>query len=390
MLSDAKVRASKSRDRPYKLSDGRGLYLLVNPSGGRLWRFRYRYAGVEKLLAMGKYPDTSLQKAREQRDEARVVLAGGGDPGMKRKIEKTALVNTFEAIAKEWLEMKRGYLTESTWQRDRDQLMKMVGPYLGKRPISTIEAPDLLAVLRGLEKRGVNDTAHRVRAVCGRVFRYAIATGRARHDISADLKGALAPKRSVSYAAITDPRKVGELLRAIDGFQGQRTTYFAIRIAPYVFVRPGELRGAEWSEISLEAAEWRIPAERMKMREAHVVPLSRQVVELFRELRVHTGNGPLVFPAIGRQPRPMSENTVGAALRRIGYSNEEMTAHGFRSLASTLLNEQGWNPNLIELQLAHKERNKVRAAYNRAQRLAERRQMMQAWADYLDGLRASN
>jgi hypothetical protein len=220
MLSDTKVRVSKSRDRPYKLCDARGLYLLLKPNGGRLWRFRYRYAGVEKLLAMGQYPDTSLQKGREKRDEARVILAGGGDPGMKREIEKSALVNTFEAIAKEWLEMKHGYLTESTWQRDRDQLIKMVGPYLGKRPISAIEAPHLLAVLRGLEKRGVNDTAHRVRAVCGRVFRYAIATGRARHDISADLKGALAPKRTVSYAAITDPRKVGELLRAAGARNG--------------------------------------------------------------------------------------------------------------------------------------------------------------------------
>jgi integrase len=388
-LTDTQVRTARMLDRPYKLSDGRGLYLLVNPNGSRLWRFRYRLAGVEKLLSLGNYPDTSLQKARMKRDAARTLLADGGDPSAKRKAEKHAQSATFAAVAEEWLETKRATLTDSTWQRDKDQLFKIVGPHLGKKPIAAIEAPDLLAVLRKLEKRGVNDTAHRVRAVCGRVFRYAIATGRASRDISADLKGALAPKGTVSYAAITDPRGVGELLRAIDGFGGQQTTHAALRLAPYVFVRPGELRAAEWSEISFELAEWRIPAERMKMKEQHIVPLARQVIELFRELQIHTGGGRFVFPALGRHMRPMSENTISVALRRIGYSNEQMTAHGFRSLASTLLNEQGWNPDLIELQLAHKERNKVRAAYNRAQRLAERRQMMQAWADYIDGLRAT-
>jgi integrase len=382
-LTDTEVRKARILDKPYKLGDERGLYLLVNPSGSRLWRFKYRVAGVEKLLSLGSYPDTSLQKARAKRDAARILLADGGDPGAKRKAEKRAQSATFAAVAEEWLQTKRATLTDSTWQRDRDQLFKIVGPYLGKRPIAAIEAPDLLAVLRKLEKRGVNDTAHRVRAVCGRVFRYAIATGRASRDISADLKGALAPKGTVSYAAITDPRGVGELLRAIDGFGGQKTTHAALRLAPYVFVRPGELRGAEWSEISFELAEWRIPAERMKMKEQHIVPLARQVIELFQELQIHTGGGRFVFPALGRHMRPMSENTISVALRRIGYSNEQMTAHGFRSVASTLLNEQGWNPDLIELQLAHKERNKVRAAYNRAQRLAERRQMMQAWADYL-------
>ncbi len=388
-LTDTEVRKARILDKPYKLADERGLYLLVNPTGSRLWRFKYRIGGVEKLLSLGNYPDTSLQKARAKRDAARTLLADGGDPGAKRKAEKSAQSDTFEAVAEEWLQTKRATLTDSTWQRDRDQLVKIVGPHLGKKPITAIEAPDLLAVLRKLEKRGVNDTAHRVRAVCGRVFRYAIATGRARRDISADLKGALAPKGTISYAAITDPRGVGELLRAIDGFAGQRTTHAALRLAPYVFVRPGELRGAEWSEISFELAEWRIPAARMKMKEQHIVPLARQVIELFQELQIHTGGGRFVFPALGRYMRPMSENTISVALRRIGYSNEQMTAHGFRSLASTLLNEQGWNPDLIELQLAHKERNKVRAAYNRAQRLAERRQMMQAWADYLDGLRAS-
>jgi integrase len=263
----------------------------------------------------------------------------------------------------------------------------MVGPYLASRPIADIEAPELLAVLRRLERKGVRDTAHRVRAVCGRVFRYAIATGRARRDISADLKGALAPKGTQNYASVTDPLRVGELLRAIADYDGQRTTHGALRLAPYVFVRPGELRGAAWEEFDLRRSEWRIPGERMKMRELHIVPLARQVVEILRDLQPHTGRGRYVFPAIGGQPRPLSENTLNAALRRIGYGHDEMTAHGFRTMASTLLNELGWNPDLIELQLAHKKRNKMRAACNRAQSVAERRNMMQAWADYLDELR---
>ena len=316
------------------------------------------------------------------------LVADAIDPSAKRKAEKSAHTETFAALAEEWLETKRDTLTASTWQRDRDQLVKLVGPYLGKRPIAEIEAPELLEILKRLEKRGVRDTAHRVRAVCGRVFRYAIATGRTKRDISADLKGALAPKGTHSYAAITDLGKVGQLMRAIADYDGQRTTHAALRLAAYLFVRPGELRGAEWQEIDLENSEWRIPAERMKMREQHIVPLAQQAVAVLKELQGLTGGGLYVFPAIGPKARPMSENTLGAALRRLGYSSEEMTAHGFRTLASTLLNEQGWHPDLIELQLAHKERNKVRAAYNRAQRLAERRKMMQAWADYLDSLRA--
>jgi integrase len=387
-LTETAIRAAKARPKAYKLFDEKGLFLLVTPAGTRLWRFKYRLTGVEKLLALGSYPEVSLKLARSRRDDARKLLANDVDPSAKRKAEKSAQAETFASVANEWLESKKATLTDGTWQRDRDQLVKLVGPYLGSRPIAAIEAPDLLAVLRRLEKKGIHDTAHRVRAVCGRVFRYAIATGRARRDISADLKGALAPKGTESYAAITDPAKVGQLLRAIDEYDGQRTTHAALRLAPYVFVRPGELRAAEWTEINLDGGEWRIPAERMKMRELHIVPLASQAVDILRELHALTGAGRYVFPAIGFEVRPMSENTLGGALRRIGYASEEMTAHGFRSLASTLLNEQGWNPDLIELQLAHKERNKVRAAYNRAQRLAERRKMMQAWADYLDGLRA--
>jgi len=387
-LTELEIRASKPSTKPYKLYDEKGLFLLVKPSGVRLWRFKYAYSGVEKLLSLGAYPEVPLKRARAKRDEARRLVADAVDPSAKRKSERSVQAETFAAVAVEWLETKKKTLTESTWARDRDQLMKLVGPYLGNRPIAQIEAPELLAVLKRLERRGVYDTAHRVRAVCGRVFRYAIATGRAKRDPSADLKGALAPKAPKNYAAITDPTKVGQLMRAIAEYDGQRATHAALRLAPYVFVRPGELRAAEWSEFDLENAEWRIPAERMKMGETHIVPLSRQAVLILREVHLLTGNGRYVFPAIGRQPRPLSENTLGAALRRIGYSSEEMTAHGFRTLASTLLNEQGWHPDLIELQLAHKERNKVRAAYNRAQRLGERRKMMQAWADYLDGLRS--
>ena len=386
-LSEVTIRAAKPRERPYKVYDEKGLYLLVKPGGGRLWRFKFVHGGVEKLLSLGIYPDVPLKLARERRDEARKQVAAHVDPALKRRVERSARAHIFSAVAEEWLQTKKDSLSESTWNRDRDQLVKLVGPYLGNRPIAEIEAPELLAVLKRLEKKGVLDTAHRVRAVCGRVFRYAIATGRATRDISADLKGALAPKGTQSYAAITDPNKVGQLLRAIEDYDGQSTTQAALKLASYLFVRPGELRGAEWPEFDLERCEWRIPAERMKMREAHVVPLARQALEVLCELQTRTGEGRFVFPAIGKRDRPLSENTLNAALRRLGYSKDEMTAHGFRSIASTLLNEQGWHPDLIELQLAHKERNKVRAAYNRAQRLEERRKMMQAWADYVDGLR---
>ena len=264
-------------------------------------------------------------------------------------------------------------------------------PYLGSKPIASIEAPDLLEVLKRIEGKGVIDTAHRTREVCGRIFRYAIATGRAKHDIAADLVGALAPRTTTHHAAITDPVKVGALLRAIDAYDGQATTGAALKLAAYVFVRPGELRAAEWSGFVLDGDEplWRIPAERMKMREAHVVPLAQQSVDILKALVPITGRQQYVFPAIGGGGRPMSENTLNGAIRRLGYSGEEMTSHGFRSMASALLNEQGVHPDLIELQLAHAERNTVRAAYNRAQRLAERRVMMQNWANYLDNLRAS-
>jgi integrase len=288
----------------------------------------------------------------------------------------------------EWLQMKSGALAAVTADKRKRRFEAFVFPHLGNRPISSIAAPDFLAVLKRVEARGKNETAHRLRSESEQIFRYAIATGRATRDITADLRGVLAPVVVTNHAAITEPVRIGQLLRAIDGYRGQPVTEAAFKLAPLVFVRPGELRKARWQEINLDASEWRIPAARMKMREQHIVPLARQTVEILRELVPLTGAEGFVFPGLQDSNRPMSENTLIAALRRIGYSGDDMTWHGFRSLASTALKEQGFPPDVIELQLAHKERNEVRAAYNRAQRLDERRKMMQAWADYLDKLKA--
>jgi integrase len=396
-LNDTAIRQAKPGSRPIKLFDGGGMFLLLSPSGSRWWRFKYRVDGSEKLLSLGVYPDVSLKLARERRDEARRLLATGVDPCAKRQAEKLSRADTFEAIAREWLALqakpdarnKRPALAAATLDKAVWMFEKLMFPYLGARPISKITVPELLKVLRRIEVRGKHETCHRTKQRCGQVFRYAIATGRAERDITADLRGALAPIVSRNRAAITDPNRIGELLRAIDGYRGQRTTEFALKLAPLVFVRPLELRAAEWSEFDLNRAEWRISAERMKMGEEHVVPLSRQALEILRDVQPLTGDGRYVFPSLRSHSRPMSNNAITAALRRMGYGSDEMTWHGFRSLASTCLNEQGWHPDLIELQLAHADRNKVRAAYNRAQRLQERRRMMQAWADYLDGLRAS-
>jgi integrase len=307
---------------------------------------------------------------------------------LRRFDSDPSLTDTFEAIAREWLELQSRSLAPETMEILGTRLKSFLYPYVGSRPIASITAQELLAALRRIEARGTHETAHRVRSLAGRVFRYAVATRRAQHDVATDLKDALAPVKSRNFASVTEPTRVGEFLRAIEGYSGQPITAFALKLAPLVFVRPGELRGAEWPEFDLEAAEWRIPAARMKMGEQHVVPLSRQAVAILRELHVLTGRGRYVFPSLLSQERPMSNNTVNAALRRLGYRSDEQTGHGFRTMASTLLNEQGFPPDVIELQLAHAERNKVRAAYNRAQRIGERRQMIQAWADYLDGLRA--
>jgi integrase len=389
MLNDTTVRAAKAKDKPYKLFDERGLFLLVAPSGGRLWRLKYRMYGREKLISLGAYPDVALKRAREKRDEARRLIADGIDPSAERRASRAAQLETFEGVAREWLILQSKSLSPETISILGARLHSALYPYLGSRPIGSITAQELLGALRRIEARGRHETAHRVRALAGRVLRYAVATGRAQHDVAADLKDALAPVKSKNFASVTDPLKVGELMRAIYGYAGHPVTALALKLAPLVFVRPGELRAAEWTEFDLASAEWRIPGERMKMGELHIVPLARQAGAILRELQPFARGGHYLFPSLRSRDRPMSDNTINAALRRLGYSSEEQTGHGFRTMASTLLNEQGFPPDVIELQLAHAERNKVRAAYNKAQRLPERRKMMQAWADYLDGLRGA-
>jgi integrase len=396
-LTDTAIRTLKPRAATFKMFDGNGLYLEVNPAGGRWWRWKYRVGGKEKRLALGVYPAVSLKEARDLRYEASKQLEKGIDPGEARKAQKLAQAGgeTFEAIAREWHARRSSSWVESHGDRILKRLEKDVFPWLGRRSIGEIKAPELLAVIRRVESRGAVETAHRALQNCGQVFRYAVATGRAERDPTGDLRGALESPKEKHHASITDPKRVGELMRAIEVYEGGFVTKSALRLAPLVFVRPGELRKAQWGEIDLEKGEWRIPAARMKMREQHIVPLSRQAVDILRELEPRT-NRPLlarpdapryVFPGERTRERPMSENAVLAALRRMGYAKEEMTGHGFRSMASTLLHEMGWNHQAIERQLAHAERNAVSAAYNFAQHLPERQKMMQGWADYLDGLR---
>jgi integrase len=389
MLTEKELKNSKPREKPHKLAAGGGLHLLIKPSGSRLWRLKYRADGREKLLSFGMYPEVSLKVARERRDEARVLMRKGIDPGAQRKAEKVADAETFEAVAREWFEKFAPSWAESHSSKVIRRLEMDVFPWLGTRPIRDVAPPELLGCLRRIESRGVIETAHRIQQCCGQIFRYAVATGRADRDASADLRGALSPVTTKHLASITEPAKIGALLRAMDNYAGTHVARCALRLAPLVFVRPGELRAAVWEEFNLDDAEWRIPAERMKARVKHVVPLSRQAVEILRELHPLTGSGRYLFPSARTDSRPMSNNTVNAALRRLGYSTDEMTGHGFRSMASTLLNEQGWHRDAIERQLAHGERDEIRAAYNYAEYLPERRKMMQAWADYLDHLRSS-
>ena len=389
MLTDTSIKNAKPNEKPYKISDERGLFILVNPNGSKLWRFRYRMDGKENLLSFKSYPEVSLKEAREKRDEARKMLRDGIDPSRAKKAQKASDsgADTFETISREWFEKFSSTWTPSHGERIIRRLERDVFPWIGKRPIKEINAPDLLSVLRRIEGRGAVETAHRASQNCGQVFRYAIATGRAERDPSGDLRGAIPPPKKTHHASITDPKEVGALLRAIDGYEGGLIVRAALRLAPLVFLRPGELRKAEWKEIDWEKSEWIIPAERMKMKEKHIVPLSCQALEVFREIQPFTGEGKYIFPSPRTWERPMSDNAILSALRRMGYTGDQMTGHGFRSMASTLLNEQGWNRDAIERQLAHAERDEIRAAYNYAQYLPERRKMMQSWADYLDGLK---
>lgn len=390
-LTATAVRNAKPKEKPYKLGDGGGMFLLVNPNGSKYWRLKYRILGKEKLLALGVYPDVSLSEARQGRDEARKLLANDTDPSEFKKVSKQKQLlnseNSFESITREWHKKQSNTWSEGYSKKILDRFEKEVFPHIGNKPISDVNAPVLLAVLRRIESRGVIDTAHRIHQNCGQVFRYAVATGRAERDPSVDLRGALTPVNLKHHASITDPVKVGCLLRAIDGYDGFYAIKSALRLAPLLFVRPGELRHAEWSEVDLVKAEWRIPAEKMKMKELHIVPLSVQALAILEELQPLTGNGQYLFPSIRTNRKPISENTINSALRKLGYTKEEMTGHGFRSMASTLLNEQGFNKDWIERQLAHAERDNVRAAYNYAEYLPERKKMMQQWADYLDSLR---
>lgn len=391
-LTDTAIRNAKPEAKDRKLADGGGLYLFVTAKGGKLWRLKYRYDGKEKLLALGSYPEISLADARQRREDARKLLANNIDPSEIKKVQKSATVaateNSFEVVAREWHKKFSGSWSATHAETTLRRLELDAFPVLGTRTIAEIKAIELLAMLRRIESRGALETAHRVRTICGQIFRYAVATGRTERDIAADLKGALPPYKKGHLAAITDPKEVAPLLRAIDGYQGSFVVKCALQLAPMVFVRPGELRQAEWSEFDLENAEWNIPAERMKMKVAHLVPLSSQALNVLRELYVLTGRSKYLFPCHRSFARPMSNNAINAALRRMGFDKDEMTGHGFRAMARTILDEVlQIRPDYIEHQLAHAVRDPNGRAYNRTAHLAERRKMMQTWADYLDGLK---
>lgn len=392
-LTAIKIKQAKPRERPYKLSDGGGLYLLVNPAGSRYWRYKYRFAGKEKTLALGVYPEVSLKEAREGHEAARKLLRNDVDPGEKRKIEKLtrhlSAAESFEAVGREWFNRIMPDKSESYRDRTGRILEKDLYPFLGNRPIKDISAPELLATLRRIEGRGANDIAHRAKQTAGQVFRYAVATGRAERDPSNDLRGALKPRRKKKHhAAITEPSEVGHLLVAMDGFQGTPVVKTALLLSPLLFQRPGEIRAMEWAEINWEESRWQIPAEKMKMAQPHIVPLSRQALLLLEGLHPLTGRGRYVFPSARGASRCLSENGIRVALRTLGYDNDTMTPHGFRAMARTILDEVlGFRVDWIEHQLAHAVRDPTGRAYNRTKHLKDRAQMMQSWADYLDTLR---
>jgi len=389
-LSDLKCRNARPGPKLRKLSDGGGLQLWVQPTGSRLWRLAYRFGGKQKLLALGVYPIVSLKDARQEREEAKRLLFAGIDPSQQRKEEAQRLGDTFRVVADEYIAKlaKEGRaertLSKVSW------MLSIAYPTLGERSIREIDAPAVLDVLRGVEARGRHETARRLRSTIGSVFRYAIATARADTDPTIALKGALVSPKVNSYAAIIDPEKLGGLLRAIDGFEGQPSTHAALKLMPILFPRPGELRAAEWSEFDFDAAVWKVPAGRMKMRREHRVPLPMQAIVILEGLREVTGKGVLVFPSVRSMDRPISDGTLNAALRRLGYTKDEVTAHGFRASASSLLNESGkWHPDAIERQLSHIESDEVRRAYARAEHWKERVEMMKWWADYLDELKSA-
>lgn len=395
-LNEMKVRNAKPKEKSYKISDSEGLYLHVTETGGKLWRFKYRFDNdgkgkKEKLLAFGKYPEVSLHDARRRRDDARKLLANNVDPGAVRKAQKQAKIEdteTVEVIAREWHEKFKSTWTEGHALKLMRCLERDVFPWIGTRPIKEIKAPELLTVLRRVESRGVLEGAHRVRGICNMIFRYAVSTGRAERNPAQDLIGSLPPVKEKHLAAIIEPKEVRELLLAIDGYIGSYVVKLALQLSPLLFVRPGELRHMEWKEVDLENALWSIPPEKMKMREPHLVPLSRQAIKILEELQKLTGAGKYAFPSERTFDRPMSNNAVLAALRRMGYTKDEMTPHGFRAMARTIIDEVlQIRPDFIEAQLAHRVSDPLGRSYNRTQHLNERRKMMQTWSDYLDGLK---
>ena len=390
-LTDTAIRNAKPGEKPAKIFDERGLFLLVTPAGGKWWRLRYKFDGKEKLLSLGTYPDTSLKDARTRRDDARKLLADGVDPGENRKAVKAArqvrAANSFEVVAREWYAKQAPNWAEHHGDRIIRRFERDIFPWIGGRPIADVTAPELLAAVQRIENRGALETAHRALGNCGQVFRYAVATGRALRDPSGDLRGALPPVKGEHFAAVTEPKQAAELLRTLDGYQGTLTVACALRLAPLVFVRPGELRAAEWADIDLDAAEWRYHVT--KTDSDHIVPLATQAVAILRELHALTGNGRFVFPGARSNGRPMSDNAILAAMRRMGIGKDEMSGHGFRAMARTILDEvMGFRPDFIEHQLAHAVKDPNGRAYNRTAHLGERKKMMQAWADYLDKLKA--
>ncbi|QRG08724.1 tyrosine-type recombinase/integrase [Xanthobacter dioxanivorans] len=392
-LTDLALRNAKPKDKPYKLFDGGGLHLLVNPNGSRIWRLAYRFAGKPKQLSFGPYPTVSLAEARQKREEAKKQLLGGEDPSAVRKLEKVAAsvssANTFAAVAEEFIERLRGRgIAEITLAKKRWLLADLAGPSLGHRPISEISAFEVLSVLQQIERSGRRETARRLRSSIGAVFRFAIATLRAENDPTFALRDALERPQVRHISALTDPKALGGLLRAVDEYTGWPTVRSALLFTALTFARPGEVRGARWSEIDFEKAVWSIPAERMKMRRAHMVPLSRQAVAVLNEIRPLTGSSELVFPSIRSNKKLLSENAMNSALRRMGFTQDEMTSHGFRAAASSILNEKGHSPDVIEAALGHLDSNEVRRAYNRATYWPERVVLLQVWADLLDEFRA--
>lgn len=394
-LTELKIKSSKPDSKAYKLADEKGMYLLIQPSGGKLWRLDYRFDSKRKTLALGGYPDVSLAEARDRRDQARKLLAGGSDPGAVKKAQKAGrkeqAANSFEVTARRWHQKNTGKWSESYADKTIRMLERDVFPWIGSKPVVDLEAPEFLSVARRVEKRGHIDTAHRAIQLCGQVMRFAVAEGLVRRDPTGDLRGALVPVESNHMPSVTEPARVGQILQMFEAFTGSFQVQCALKLAPMVFTRPGELRRAKWSDINLDEAMWSIPAEVMKMREPHLVPLSSQAVEILKDLLPFSGHLEYVFPG-GRDPkRPMSDAAVNAAMRRLGIDTQnELTGHGFRAMARTILHERlGYEPDVIEQQLAHKTPGPLGAAYARAKFIDKRIKMMQAWADYLDKLRSA-